>query len=168
MPAIQEKKGPDKPYSSGNGSAKTIEQGLVRRQFATFYLEEHYFGVDVLKVQEILKVKDITRVPLAPPVISGLINLRGQIGLAIDLRIRLGFPPRESSAKLTSVVVTTSDAPINLLVDKIGDVIQVKPELFEPTPDTLNEKFKEVTEGVYKLDGKLLLLLDIEAVINVS
>lgn len=166
MSETEIKNGSDKQALDGNGRPDHKEK--TRRQVATFYLDDHFFGVDVLKVQEILKVRGITRVPLAPPVISGLINLRGQIVLAIDLRTRLGFPPKASEAHITSVVVTTGDAPINLLVDKIGDVIQIQSELFEAPPDTLNEKFKEVTEGVYKLKDKLLLLLDIEAVINVS
>ena len=168
MPETQVKNGSDKRPQEGNGRGKLKQQKEASRQVATFFLDEHFFGVDVLKVQEILKVRGITPVPLAPPVISGLINLRGQIVLAIDLRARLGFPPRVSEGQITSVVVATGDAPINLLVDEIGDVIQIPSDLFEPPPDTLSEKFREVTEGVYKLKDKLLLLLNIDAVINVS
>lgn len=137
------------------------------RQYATFYLENHFLGVEVLKVQEVLSAQEITWVPLSAKVVSGLINLRGQIVTAIDLRTQLGFPPKENGEDSMNIVVQLGDGPISLLVDKIGDVLEVRPDLFEPPPYTLDERLKEVIDGVYKLEDILLLALNIDAVTQV-
>ena len=94
------------------------------RQYCTFYLDGHYFGVDVLKVQEVIRYQEMTRVPLAPPVVRGLINLRGQIVTAIDLRRRLDLPDRPADQLPVNVVVQTDDGAVSLLVDEIGDVLR--------------------------------------------
>src|SRR5262245_16999243 len=107
------------------------------RQYCTFFLEPYYFGIDVLKVQEIIRYQDMTRVPLAPPVVCGLINLRGQIVTAIDLRRRLELPERPGGQLPVNVVVHTDDGAVSLLVDEIGDVLQVSEEAFESPPETL-------------------------------
>lgn len=138
------------------------------RQYATFFLDDHFLGVEVEKVQEILNVQDMTRVPLAPPVIAGLINLRGHIVTAIDLRTRLGFPPRPPGLWTKSLVVLTMDGPVDLLVDQIGDVIEVLPDLFESAPETLDEQFGSVIDGVYKLKERLLLVLNIDSIVQVA
>src|SRR3954470_3351353 len=93
------------------------------RQFCTFTLGEHYFGLDVLKVQEIIRSQEMTRVPLAHPVVRGLINLRGQIVTAIDLRRRLDMPDRPATMQPVNVVVQTDDGAVSLLVDEIGNVL---------------------------------------------
>src|SRR5215831_18399742 len=100
------------------------------QQYCTFYVAGHYFGLDVLKVQEIIRYQEMTRVPLAPPVVRGLINLRGQIVTAIDLRRRLELKERPADQFPVNVVVQTEDGPFSLLVDEIGDVINVSQELF--------------------------------------
>lgn len=133
------------------------------RQYATFFLEDHFLGVEVEKVQEILNPQEMTKVPLAPAMIAGLINLRGEIVTAIDLRICLGFSTRPPDVQAMSLVVRTEDGPVNLLVDKIGDVIEVLPNLFEPPPETLDKQFGSAIEGVYKLKERLMLVLNIEA-----
>ena len=130
------------------------------RQYATFALDEHFIGVEVEQVQEVFTAKEMTRVPLAPPVIAGLINLRGHIIMTIDLRKRLGFEDRAEEAPVMSIVVRTSDGPVNLLVDQIGDVIEVHPDLFEAPPATLDQHLGKAIDGVYKLKDKLLLALN--------
>jgi purine-binding chemotaxis protein CheW len=107
------------------------------RQFCTFLLGGHYFGVDVLRVQEVIRHQEMTRVPLAPPVVRGLINLRGQIVTALDLRRRLDLPDRPDDQPPVNVVVQTDDGTVSLLVDEIGDVLLVPEEAFEPPPETL-------------------------------
>src|SRR6266404_3904656 len=94
-------------------------------QYCTFYLDGHYFGLDVLKVQEIIRYQEMTRVPLAPPVVRGLINLRGQIVTALDLRRRLELAERPADQQPVNVVVQTDDGAVSLLVDEIGDVLEV-------------------------------------------
>jgi purine-binding chemotaxis protein CheW len=120
----------------------------------------------VERVQEIFATQEITPVPLAPPVIAGLINLRGEIVTALDLRNRLGFPPRPAEREAMSVVVRTAEGSVNLLVDQIGDVIEVLPSLFEPCPETIDPQMASVLDGVYKLEERLFLALNIEAVVR--
>src|ERR1700760_3596719 len=100
-------------------------------QYATFVVEDLFFGIDVLRVQEVLRYQQMTRIPLAPAVAGGLINLRGQIVTAIDMRCRLGLRPRSSEALPMNIVVRTEDGPVSLLVDEIGDVVEVDPDSSE-------------------------------------
>src|ERR1700730_3115405 len=106
-------------------------------QYCTFFVDGHYFGVDVLKVQEIIRYQEMTRVPLAPPVVRGLINLRGQIVTALDLRRRLELRERPAEQQPVNVVVQTDDGAVSLLVDEIGDVLEVPETAFERSPETL-------------------------------
>lgn len=129
-------------------------------QVCTFWVDTLYLGIDVHTVQEVMRPLDMTPVPLAPPAIVGLINLRGQIVTAIDLRRRLGLKPREDSAEVMNVVIRTEDGAISLVVDEIGDVIEVDASTFERIPDTLRGTAREMITGVHKLDGQLLLILD--------
>jgi purine-binding chemotaxis protein CheW len=139
-----------------------------RQQYATFYVDGMYFGIDVLKVQEILRAQEMTRVPLAPPVIEGLINLRGQIVTAIDMRRRLKLPPRDSGAAPTNVVVRSDDGAISLLVDEIGDVVEVSQSCYELPPVNMPAAQRALVDGIYKLDGALLLVLNTGRTLNVQ
>jgi purine-binding chemotaxis protein CheW len=136
------------------------------RQFCTFYVAGHYFGLDVLCVQEIIRWQELTRVPLAPPVVVGLINLRGQIVTALDLRTRLGLGKRPLDRQSVNVVVRTDDGAVSLLVDEIGDVLEVPDHLFERAPDTVTGPARELIKGAYKLNDRLLLVLDPERTVN--
>jgi purine-binding chemotaxis protein CheW len=138
------------------------------QQFCTFFLDGHFFGTPVPKVQEVIQHQEMTRVPLAPNVVSGLINLRGQIVSAIDLRRRLGLEDRPSGQLPMNVVVRTGDGAVSLLVDEIGDVIEVEEETLESPPETLQGFAREVVRGVYKLSGRLLLALDIDRIVDLS
>ena len=153
--------------SEENGIAVQDPRLETRRQYVTFYLEDHFLGVEVDTVQEVFKAKHMTAVPLAPETISGLINLRGHIIMTIDLRKRLGFNPRLPEEKPMSIVVRTSEGLVNMLVDRIGDVIHVLPELFESPPSTLDPQISKTLEGVYKLEDKLLLVLVTEKITHV-
>ena len=131
-------------------------------QFCTFYLDKLMFGVELQKVQEVLRNLELTGIPLAPDVVSGLMNLRGQIITAIDLRRRLELTNRPDSMLPMNVVVRSDDGAISLLVDEIGDVVEVDEEYFERPPETLQGKVREVILGVYKLDKQLMHVLDTE------
>src|SRR5271168_3061963 len=137
-------------------------------QYCTFILDGHYFGIDVLKVQEIIRYQQMTRVPLAAPAIRGLINLRGQIVTGIDLRSRLGMKDRPADQLPVNVVVQTSDGAVSLLVDEIGDVLEVSEKLFERPPETLRGMARELIRGAYKLKDALLLILDTERTVNLT
>lgn len=137
-------------------------------QLATFYLDGQFFGVEVSKVQEVIRYQEMTRVPLAHRVVRGLINLRGQLVTAIDLRRRLGLEDRPAEKLPMNVVVRTDDGAVSMLVDEIGDVLEVEGETFERTPETLQGPSRELISGVYKLHGKLLHLLDTDKAILVG
>lgn len=137
------------------------------RQLCTFALGDLLFGVDVKNVQEVIRYQEMTTVPLAPSTIRGLINLRGQIVTAIEMRARLGLPEREGALPM-NVVVRTGDGVVSLLVDEIGDVLEVEERCFERPPETMGGTFRELVSGVYKLDRHLLLLLDVERITSVG
>ena len=138
------------------------------KQYCTFYLDNLFFGVDVLSVQEVIKFQDMTNVPLASKVVQGLINLRGQIVTAIDLRRRLELSERPADQEPMNVVIQTDDGAVSLLVDEIGDVIEVTEETLEPPPNTVKGTARELISGVHKLDGCLLLILDTEKAMTVT
>ena len=132
------------------------------QQFCTFFLEDQFFGVPVEQVQEVIRYQEMTRVPLVPPVIRGLINLRGQIVMAIDLRRRMGMPDRPDSELPMNVVVRTEDGAVSFLVDEIGDVVEVDEMAAEAPPHTLDAETRGLIMGVYKLDQGLMHVLNTE------
>lgn len=137
-------------------------------QYCTFYLDKLFFGVEVKKVQEVIRYQEMTRVPLASTVVQGLINLRGQIVTAIDLRRRLELTPRPEGQLPMNVVIRTDEGPMSLLVDEIGDVLDVDEDTFERPPETLRGVARDVIRGTYKLKDRLLLTLDTERVVQLG
>ncbi len=138
------------------------------RQFSTFYLGDLFVGVEVKQVQEVLRYQEMTRVPLAPSVICGLINLRGQVVTALDLRHRLALPARLAEQQPMNVVMRTNDGAVSFLVDAIGDVLEVADDTFEPPPETLTGGARKLIRGVCKLEDRLLLILDIDRALEVT
>ena len=141
-------------------SEQSPHGGIV--QYATFLLDGLYFGIEVLKVQEVLRQQPTTPVPLAPPMVRGLINLRGQIVTAVDLRTRLGLSPRDGEEPPMNVVVRTADGVVSLLVDAIDDVVEASADDFEAPPETVQARLHHLVRGVYKLPARLLLVLDVD------
>lgn len=130
------------------------------RQFCTFFLDGLRFGVDVRKVQEVVPYQEMTRVPLAPVTVRGLLNLRGRIVTGIDLRRRLALPDRGGENLPVNIVLRGDDAPVSFLVDEIGEVIEVDVDSWEAPPQTLQVRVRELIQGVCPLDDELLLILD--------
>lgn len=128
--------------------------------YCTFLVDGMLFGVGVNEVQEVIRFQEMTPIPLAPPFIRGLINLRGQIVTAVDVRRRLGLPDRPDGKEPMNVVIHAEDGPVSLLVDEIGDVIDVTESEFEAAPETLHGLTRQLISGVYKLDGQLLRVLE--------
>jgi purine-binding chemotaxis protein CheW len=139
---------------------------MALTQYTTFTLGEHLYGVEVERVQEVLRFQQSTPVPLAPAAVGGLINLRGQVVTALDLRTRMGLPERGADQDPINVVVRVGGEAVSLLVDVIGEVVNVTDELFEGPPDTLTGRQRELIRGAYKLDGQLLLALDVDRVVE--
>jgi purine-binding chemotaxis protein CheW len=138
----------------------------ANRQFCTFYLGTACFGLDVLKVQEIVTQQPMTSVPLAHPMVRGLINLRGQIVTAVDLRRRLELPSLAADRVPVNIVVQTDDGAVSLLVDEVGDVLEVSEDQFERPPETLQGVARDLICGAYKLPDGLLVILDADLVVS--
>jgi purine-binding chemotaxis protein CheW len=142
------------------------------KQFCTFYLDRRMFGVEVLKVQEVIQCHETTEVPLAHPVIRGLMNLRGSIVSSVDLRRRFQLDARQGDPgvdlETASVVTQTGSGLVALEVDRIGDVVEATEASYEPPPATLSGDMRRMIEGVYKLEGELLLILNVERVMELE
>lgn len=136
------------------------------RQFCTFHVADDLFGIEVVKVQEVIRPQPMTVVPKTAAVIAGLINLRGAIVTAIDLRRRLDLPVADDALRSPNVVVRGEDGPVSLLVDEIGDVVIVPEETFDRPPSTLRGPARELIAGIYKLPDRLMLVLDVERAVN--
>jgi purine-binding chemotaxis protein CheW len=138
----------------------------VSGQYCTFQIGDMTLGVNALAVQEIIRAQPTTRVPLAEPAIAGLINLRGQIVTAIELRCRLRLPPRPADARPMNVVVRTPDGVFSLLVDRICDVIDVSETAFDRPPENVAPDIRALIVGAFKLPDRLLLVLDTDRLVR--
>ncbi|MGH3025203.1 MAG: chemotaxis protein CheW [Gaiellaceae bacterium] len=141
---------------------------METRQFATFTVDKLLFGIEVYRVQEVIRYQDMTAVPLAARGAAGLINLRGEVVTAIDMRIRLGLPPRPADELPMTGVVRIDDEPVSLLVDTIGDVASVSADQFEESPETMTGPGRALVLGAYKLEKQLLLVLDVDRAVDVG
>jgi purine-binding chemotaxis protein CheW len=141
---------------------------MNERRFCTFYVDRLLLGIAIERVEEVLRDQNITPVPLAHPDIAGLINLRGQIITAVDARGRLGLTARDGTASPTIVVIRSGVEAVSLLVDRVGDVIEVDDDCFVGVPVTVGATISARTTGAYKLDGNLLLVLDPDDMLAVA
>ena len=139
---------------------------MATRQFATFEVADQLFGVEVHTVQEVLSYNEYTPVPLAPPAIGGLFNLRGQVIAAVDLRVQLGLARQALEGPVMNVILRGDGEPVSLLVDRIGEVIDLDESTFEPPPDTLTGPARELVIGTFKLKDRLMLALDPEHAVD--
>ncbi len=130
------------------------------KQFATFYISDRLYGIDVMQVQEVTQTLSLTPIRMAPPFVRGLINLRGQIATAIGMRELFGLSDEKNDSAQASVVCKVNGGLISLLVDRIGDVIEVSEDSFESTPDLIEEDIRKMMRGVYKTDGEILSVID--------
>jgi len=136
-------------------------------QLCTFTLAGYFFGVDVGKVQEVIRYQEMTRVPLAKREIRGLINLRGQIVTAVDLRLLLGLEAFSPGDEPMNVIIRDEDGAVSFQVDEIGDVLEVEDSCFEYPPETLKGIARELIRGTYKLADRLCLVLDTEKAVGI-
>ena len=125
-----------------------------------------WFGIPVLKVQDVLAKQTVAPIPLSPPEVAGSINLRGRIVTVIDMRVRLGLGPVSEGVQPMSVVIEYRDEAYSILVDEVGDVLALGENEYEPTPATLDQPWRDLTEGLFRLEDKLLLVLDVERLIG--
>lgn len=136
-------------------------------EFVTMFIEGQMFGIPVLMVQDVLGPQKITRIPLAPPEVAGSLNLRGRIVTAIDVRLRLRLPSRkEDSGVAMSVVVDMRGELYSLRVDSVGEVLSLPAAKFERNPPTLDPLWREFSTGIYRLENKLLVVLDVPRLLD--
>lgn len=129
--------------------------------YVTMFINGQLFGIPVLQVQDVLGPQRITRIPLAPKEIAGLLNLRGRIVTAIDVRKRLGLPEREPEKKRMSIVVDYRGELYSLIVDEVGEVLALADAAHERNPSTLDQIWRDVSTGIYRLKNELLVVLDV-------
>jgi purine-binding chemotaxis protein CheW len=130
------------------------------RQFCSFYLDQLLFGIESQKIQEIVVYRELRPVPLAPPAVRGLMNLRGQVVVAFELRRQLELPERPPNMTPVCLMVRADQGTVCLLADEVGNVLEVQEETFEPAPETLSPRLRTVILGVHKLEGQLMHVLD--------
>ncbi|GAB4010189.1 chemotaxis protein CheW [Nocardioides ultimimeridianus] len=140
----------------------------LAQKYCTFWVDDLFFGVSVAEVQEVLRTQPMTPVPRAAEAVTGLINLRGQIVTAVDLRVRLGLPPRDPETPPMNVIVRSRGEVVSILVDDIGDVIDTAGIEPEPVPSNMPFQLQEVVSGVRPLTDSILLVLDADRAVDVS
>ncbi|HXF89990.1 MAG TPA: chemotaxis protein CheW [Xanthobacteraceae bacterium] len=137
-------------------------------EYVTVTIDEHLFGLPIARVQDVFVPEQLTRVPLAIPEIAGVLNLRGRIVTAIDMRRRLGLPPRQGEAAPIAVGIEMNGESYGLLVDAVGEVMQLAKDACEPKPINLDRRLAELASGVHRLDGQLLVVLDVDRVFDLD
>ena len=142
--------------TSPNRSVPTPDAGGDQKDFVSMIIAGQLFGLPVLAVQDVLGPQQITRTPLAPP-----LNLRGRIVTALDVRLRLGLSPRPEAERAMSVVVDHRGELFSLMVDSVGEVLSLGAADFERNPPTLDSRWREFSQGVYRLKDTLLVVLDV-------
>lgn len=139
---------------------------MTERALVSVVCGGQLFGIEVAHVRDVLAPPPMTRVPLAPAGVAGLLNLRGRIVVALDLRTRLGLAAAPGDARRMSVVVEYKGELYSLLIDSVGEVLRLEGDAAEPNPVTLDPAWRDVSAGIYRLDGALLVELDIAAVLD--
>ncbi len=135
------------------------------QEFVTAEIGGQLFGILVLTVQDVLNSQTLANIPLAPPEVAGALNLRGRIVTAIDLRTRLGMAPADK-VKSMSIVVDHHGELYSLLIDEVGEVLSVPVDSFERNPSTLDPKWRDVASGIFRLDGRLMVVLEVDRLLN--
>lgn len=141
-------------------------EDINKHDYVTIWLDGQMCGIPVLEVHDVLSKQAITEIPLAPVAVAGVLNLRGQIVTAINLRKRLNLPDCEDNIDEMNIVVEYQNEPYSLIIDKVGDVLSLSEESFEKNPVTLEACWQNVSTGIFRLDGELLVILDIEKLLS--
>ena len=137
-------------------------------EYVTVMIGGQLFGLPISRVQDVFMPERLTRVPLAPPEIAGVLNLRGRIVTAIDMRRRLGLPPRDDNKPSMAVGIDLKGESYGLLIDTVGEVMKLDETTLEPNPVNLDPRLARVSGGVHRLDGQLMVILDVDSVLNGS
>ena len=137
-------------------------------EYVTVMLDGQLFGLPISRVQDVFMPDRLTRVPLAPPEIAGVLNLRGRIVTAVDLRLRLGMAPRSDGRPPMAVGIELKGESYGLLIDAVGEVMKLGDTTREPNPVNLDSRLARVSGGVHRLDGQLMVILDVDRVLDMT
>jgi purine-binding chemotaxis protein CheW len=137
-------------------------------EYVTVMIGGQLFGLPISRVQDVFMPERVTRVPLSAPEIAGVLNLRGRIVTVIDMRRRLGLPPRSDDKPSMAVGIELKGESNGLLIDTVGEVMKLGEATFEPNPVNLDARLARVSGGVHRLDGQLLVILDVDCVLNTA
>jgi purine-binding chemotaxis protein CheW len=137
-------------------------------EYVTVFIGGQLFGLPISRVQDVFMPDRLTRVPLAPPEIAGVLNLRGRIVTTVDMRRRLGLPPRDDNKPSMAVGIELKGESYGLLIDTVGEVMKLGQATLEPNPVNLDPRLARVSGGVHRLDGQLMVILDVDYVLNGS
>lgn len=138
----------------------------VLQEYVTVTIADQLFGIPVLEVHDVLRNLSLTKIPLAPAEVAGALNLRGRIVTAIDVRKRLGLPALDEDSNGMSVVVEHHGEPYSLMIDNVGEVLSLNAEDMQQNPVTLDTRWRDVSAGIYRLEEKLLVVLQIERLLD--
>ena len=137
-------------------------------EYVTVLLGGQLFGLPISRVQDVFMLERLTRVPLARPEIAGVLNLRGRIVTAIDMRCRLGLPKLNEKRPPMAVGIECKGESYGLLIDAVGEVLKLDDNAREPNPVNLDSRLAQISAGVHRLDGQLLVILDVERVLDMG
>lgn len=133
-------------------------------QYCTFYLDNSFFGVEAMRVQEIARPQNLTTIPLMPDYVRGLINLRGDVVMSIDMGLKLNATESYTRPHVNLVVRDQLENSISLMVDQVGDVIELNASSMTEIPENIEEPTRRIVKGVYKLNDRFMLVLDVDKV----
>ncbi len=136
-------------------------------EYVTVMISGQLFGLPISRAEDVFMLQRVTAVPLAPPEVSGVLNLRGRIVTAIDMRVRLGVKPREDGGHPCAVGVEYKGESYGLIIDRVGEVLRLREDAIEQNPSTLDPRWASVARGVYQLEGKLMVVLDVDQVLDI-
>lgn len=143
-----------------------LEKSRNSKEFLTIMIAQQRFGIPILQVQDVLGQQPVTTIPLSPPEVAGSLNLRGRIVTAIDVRKRLSMEPCNENQKKMSVVVEHDQELYSLIIDRVGDVLNLSDDTFENTPATIDPIWRDLSLGIYRLENDLLVILDVPKLLD--
>lgn len=141
-------------------------QAASEIEFVTAWIADQLFGIPISRVHDVFEVERMTRVPLAPAEIAGVLNLRGRVVTALDMRKRLGLPPRENAKKQMAIGLDHGGEAYGLLVDSMGEVLRLSVDAIDAVPINLQLDWAAVSAGIYRLEDRLMVVLDVDRVLN--
>ena len=142
------------------------KQAVTEIEFVTAWIAGQLFGIPITRVHDVFEAERITHVPLAPPEISGVLNLRGRVVTALDMRKRLGLPPREDAKKQMAIGIDHDGEAYGLLVDSMGEVLKLAADALDTVPINLQKDWAAISAGIYRLEDRLMMVLDVDRILD--